>query len=83
MSVQRSELFNELGELINLVHNRCISKAQKPIAYVECPLQHDEKCGPHLSLDKIKPNMYCTKVYPKREVPKQAYNLVLPLDPPQ
>ena len=82
LSVQRLELLNELRKLINLVHERCISKAQKPIAYVECPLQHDENCGPHLSLDKIKLNMYCTKVYPKKKVPEEAYNLVLPPDHP-
>ena len=82
LSVQRLELVNELGKLIDLVHKRCISKSQKPIAYLECPLQHDEMCGPHLSLDKIKPNMYCTKDYPKRKVPEEAYNLVLPLDHP-
>lgn len=66
---------------IYFVHKR-ISKAQKPIAYMECPLQHNEEFGPHLRLDKVKPNMYCKMVHPKELaiVPKEAYNLLLPTD---
>ena len=78
----RTERLELLNVLINLVHARCISNAQKPMAYVKCPLQHNEKCGPHLSLDKIKPKMYCTKVFPKEEVPVKAYNLLLTFNYP-
>lgn len=75
---ERLKLLDELEKIINFVHQRCISKAQKPVAYVECPLQHDEEFGPHLPLDTIKPIMYCNKVYPKQPVPSESYNLLLP-----
>lgn len=85
MSKQRMNLLDKLESLINSAHKLCISKAQEPIAYVECPFQHDEEFGPHLHLDKMKQNniIYCKKVNPKQLVPKEAYNLlVLPKDRP-
>ena len=80
LNEQRWKLLHTLNTMIHSVHERCISTAQKPIAYIECPLQHDEECGLHLRLEKIKPNMYCNKVYPKQLVPKETYNLLLPVD---
>ena len=77
---QRCKLLQVLDKMVHSVHKRCISKAKKPIAYMECPLQHDDECGLHLLLHKIKPNMYCNKVYPKQLVPKETYNLLLPTE---
>ena len=77
---QRWKLLQMLDTMIHSVHKCCISTAQKPIAYIECPLQHDEEYGLHLRLRKIKLNMYCNKVYPKQLVPKETYNLLLPMD---
>ena len=78
--VQRREFLKILDKVVHSVHERCISKAKKPIAYIECPLQHYEECGLHLRYNKIKPNVYCNKVYPKQPVPMEAYNLLLPMD---
>ena len=60
---------------IKSVHSRCIPKAVKPIAYVECPLHYDKKCIPHLRLDAIKLKTLCTKV--NQFVSKDAYRLLL------
>ena len=77
---QRWNLLQMLDKMVHSVHKRFISTAKNPIAYIECPLQHNEESGFHLHLDKIKPNMYCNKVYPKQLVPKETYNLLLPMD---
>ena len=78
-------LQEQLPSFILDAHNRCISKAQPPIAYMECPIQHDENCAPHIRLDTIAidTNIWCTKVNPKELIPKDACNLLLqPKDHP-
>ena len=83
---QRWDLIQEHLQFFILdAHKRCISKAQQPITYMECPVQHDENCAPHIRLDAlaIDRDVWCTKVNPKRLISKDAYNLLLkPNDQP-
>ena len=72
---QRWDLLKLIEGFINSVHSRCIPKAAKPIAYVECPLHHDKECTPHIRLDTVKPNMLCTKL--NEYVSLDAYKLLL------
>ena len=72
---QRRSLLDLILCFIKSVHSRCIPKAVKPIAYVECPLHHDKKCVPHLRLDAIELKTLCTKV--NQFVSKDAYRLLL------
>lgn len=78
---QRWDLIQQhLQSFILDAHNRCIPKAQQPIAYMQCPLQHDdESCAPHVRLDTLTPDtdMWCTKSNPKRKVSRDSYNLLL------
>jgi len=50
---QRQGLLAHLKEAINEVHHTYIPSAKYPIGYVECPLQHEEGCLPHVRLDGI------------------------------
>ena len=78
-------LQKHLPSFILDAHNRCISKADQPIAYMECPLQHDESCAPHIRLDALATDadVWCTKVNPMKLISKDAYNLLLqPKDKP-
>ena len=72
---QRWELLILILSFVKSVHSRCIPKAKEPIAYVECPLDHDKKFDPHLRLDAIKLETLCTKV--NQFVSKDAYRLLL------
>ena len=80
LNEQRWKLLHSLEEMVYSVHEQCISTAKKPIAYIECTLQHDEDCGLHVRLHSIRQNMYCNSVHPKQLVPKEDYNLLLPMD---
>ena len=78
-------LLEHLPSFILGAHNCCISKADRPIVYMECPLQHDENCAPHIRLDTlaIDTDVWCTKVNPMKLISKDAYNLLLqPKDKP-
>ena len=75
---QRQELLTHLKESIHEVHQTYIPSAQYPIAYVECPLEHEEGCLPHVRLDDI--NEVNDIPCPKNEgqiVPRKAYMLLL------
>ena len=50
---QRQGLLAHLKEAINEVHHTYIPSAKYPIGYVECPLQHEDGCLPHVRLDGI------------------------------
>ena len=78
MLCQRQELLAHLKESLHEVHQTYIPSAQYPIGYVECPLEHEECCLPHVRLDAINEvnNIPC----PKNEgqiVPRKAYMLLL------
>jgi len=45
---QHKELLEHLKEVIDEVHKAYIRSASYPIVYVECPLQHEEGCLPHV-----------------------------------
>lgn len=72
-------LQQQLQSFVFFAHNRCIPRAQQPITYVECPLEHDKSCVPHIRLDALTPDndVWCTKENPKRLVSRSAYNLLL------
>ena len=72
---QRRDLLDLIRSFINSVYLRCIPEATKPIAYVECPLHHDEECGPHIHLDEIKTKTLCNKV--NDFISEDAYGLLL------
>ena len=81
MLAQRQDLLAHLKKSINEVHTEYIPSARSPIAYIECPLQHEENCGPHVRLDEISDteDVYC----PKSDgeiVPPQAYMMLLTTD---
>ena len=72
---QRNDLLELIKSFINSVHSRFIPKAAKPIAFLECPLDHDKECGPHLFLDKIKIGTVCPLV--NEYISEDAYKLLL------
>ena len=81
MLEQHQDLLAHLKESINEVHTVYIPSARSPIAYIECPLQHEENCSPHVRLDEISEigKVYCPKSDGKL-VPPQAYMMLLTTD---
>ncbi|XP_065912071.1 uncharacterized protein [Dysidea avara] len=75
---QRQELLAHLKEAIHEVHHTYIPSAKDPIGYVECPLQHEEGCLPHVRLDDISEvnDILCLK-NPGQIVPRKSYMLLL------
>ena len=81
MLEQRQALLSHLKKSITAVHKVYIPSAKHPIGYIECPLQHDEDCGPHVRLEGIEGisesgKVYCSKSV-GRVVPPQAYMMLL------
>lgn len=77
---QRWDLLQEhLQSFVLDAHSRCISKARLPIAYMECPLQHNDDCAPHVRLDAlaVDTDIWCNKVNPKRLISRDTYSLLL------
>ena len=72
---QRRDLLDLIGCFIKSVCHRCIPKATEPIAYLECPLHHDEGYGPHIRLNEIKTQTLCNEV--NDYISKDAYRLLL------
>ena len=50
---QRQGLLAHLKEAIDEVHHSYIPSAKHPIGYVECPLEHEEGCLPHIRLNDV------------------------------
>ena len=78
MLEQRQALLSHLKKSITAVHEVNIPSAKHPIGYIECPLQHEEPCGPHIRLKDISESekVYCPKRV-GRVVPPQAYMILL------
>ena len=78
---QRQALLAHLKKSINEVHNVYIPSARHPIGYIECPLQHEENCGPHVRLDNISvtEDVHCCKC-DGQIVPSEAYMMLLTTD---
>ena len=78
MLEQRQSLLTHLKESINDIHTTYIPSASYPIAYIECPLSHEEACMPHVRLENISEteDVYCPKSDGKI-VPPQAYMMLL------
>ena len=78
MLEHRQGLLAHLKESIIEVHEVYIPSARHPIGYIECPLQHEECCGPHVRLEAISKTgkVYCPKSDGK-VVPPQAYTMLL------
>ena len=81
MLEKRWGLLIHLEKFISEVHNVYIPSASKPISYIECPIQHEENCTPHVRLKDISKvnNVYCSKSDGKI-VPPQAYMMLLTTD---
>ena len=81
MLEQRKDLLAHLKNSINEVHNTYIPSAAYPIGYIECPLQHEENCSPHVRLEDISEteNVYCSKS-DGQVVPFEAYMMLLKAD---
>jgi len=48
---QRQELLEYLETSITEVNKFFMPSAQKPIAHLECPFDHEQNCPPHLKLN--------------------------------
>ena len=81
MLEQRQDLLARLKTFINELHIAYIPSARSPIAYIDCPLDHEENCGPHVRLNDISETekVYCSKNVGKI-VPPQAYMMLLTTD---
>ena len=81
MLEQRQDLLAHIKKSINELHTVYIPSAKRPIAYIDCPLQHEENCRPHVRLDEISETkeVYCPKSNGKI-VPPQAYMMLLTID---
>ena len=80
---QREKLLLCLEESILQIHDSCISKSRKPIAYLDCPLRHNEQHEPHLVLKSITADaeLFCSKNNAKIDV-TYYYLLVKLKNPP-
>ena len=78
MLEQRQALLAYLEKSITEVHKVYIPSVRYPIGYIECPLQHEEYCGPHVRLKDISETgkVYCSKIDCK-VVPPHAYMMLL------
>ena len=75
----RQELIEHLKQCIRSVHVSCIPSAQQPIAYLECPLDHNPGFPPHIPLDDVsvtKDHILCRQ-NENRPIPSEAYILLL------
>ena len=81
MLVQRKDLLAHLKKSINEVHSTYIPSAAYPIEYIECPLQHEENCSPHVRLENISETekARCSKS-DSEVVPPEAYMMLLKAD---
>ena len=81
MLAQRRALLSHLKKSIIEVHEVYIPSAKHPIGYIECPLQHEENCGPHVRLDDISEieDVYCSKS-DGEVVPPEAYMMLLAIN---
>ena len=71
---QRQGLLAHLKEAIDEVHLTYIPSAKHPIGYVECPLEHEEECLPHIRLDDVNEanDILCLKSA-SQIVPRKSY----------
>ena len=78
MLEQRQELLSHLKESLTVIHQMYIPSARQPIGYLECPVDHDDNCLPHVRLNNINTSndVFCSKNECKI-VPKKAYMLLL------
>ena len=78
MLAQCRALLAHLKKSIIEVHEVYIPSAKHPIAYIECPLHHEENCGPHVRLEDIREteDVYCSKS-DGEVVPPEAYMMLL------
>jgi len=53
MLQHRQQLLMHLQKCVSKVHQSHIPCAREPIGYLECPLQHDESCHPHVRLNQL------------------------------
>ena len=77
MLQHRQQLLIHLQKCVGEVHHSHIPCAREPIIYLECPLQHDESCLPHIRLDRI--NKSQDLVCPKSNhqiIPFETYALL-------
>ena len=81
MLEQRKDLLAHLKKSINEVHSTYIPSATHPIGYLECPLQHEGNCSPHVRLADISETeeVYCSKRNGE-VVPPEAYMMLLKAD---
>ena len=81
MLEQRKDLLSHLKQSINEVHSTYIPSATHPIGYIECPLQHEENCSPHVRLADISETeeVHCSKCHGE-VVPPEAYMMLLKAD---
>ena len=78
MLEQCKDLLSHLKKSISEVHSNSIPSAKQPIAYIECPLSHEESCMPHVRLEDISKSerVHCSKNEGKI-VPPEAYMMLL------
>ncbi|XP_065897157.1 uncharacterized protein [Dysidea avara] len=77
MLKHRNELVAHLQCCVSEVHHSCIPSAEKPIAYLECPLIHEPDYPPHIQLDQINDTdeVLC-RPSNNQPIPKEAYILL-------
>ena len=75
---QRQELLSHLKVSLHEICQMYIPSARQPIGYIECPLEHDKKCLPHVRLNSITASndVFCPRSDCKI-VPKKAYMMLL------
>lgn len=78
MLTHRQELIEHLKQCIKDVHNSCIPSAQHPIAYLDCPFDHQPDTSPHIPLDEVSvaEDVLC-RLNQNRPIPKDAYILLV------
>ena len=81
MLEQRQALLANLMTSISEVHSTYIPSARYPVAYIECPLCHEEDSMPHVRLEDISEtkDVYCFRSGGKI-IPPQAYMMLLTTD---
>jgi len=76
IALQCQQLKHHLQDCIKDVHHSLTPCAAKPVAYLECPLQHAGSQDPHVRLDAIVPTKPVRCPKKGKTIPSSAYGLL-------
>ena len=74
---QRRELLQYLQSSIAEISRSCMPSAEPPVTHLECPLNHEDDCVPHIPLDiDNKEILICHETLIVTHIPTESYILL-------